>query len=80
MIKVCHITSVHLWDDSRIFHKECCSVAAAGYDTTLLVANGIDDCVNGVKIVNVPIENKGRLQRIAFAGKQMLKKAGQKGD
>ncbi len=75
MIKVCHITSVHRWDDSRIFHKECCSVAAAGYDTTLLVANGIDDCVNGVKIVNVPIENKGRLQRIAFAGKQILKKA-----
>jgi glycosyltransferase involved in cell wall biosynthesis len=75
MIKVCHITSVHRWDDSRIFHKECCSIAAAGYDTTLLVANGIDDCVNGVKIVNVPIENKGRLQRIAFAGKQMLDKA-----
>lgn len=75
MIKVCHITSVHSWDDSRIFHKECCSVAAAGYDTTLLVANGIDAIVNGVKIVNVPIENKGRIQRIAFAGKLMLEKA-----
>jgi glycosyltransferase involved in cell wall biosynthesis len=75
MIKVCHITSVHSWDDSRIFHKECCSVAAAGYDTILLVANGIDGVVNGVKIVNVPIENKGRIQRIAFAGKQMLEKA-----
>jgi glycosyltransferase involved in cell wall biosynthesis len=75
MIKVCHITSVHRWDDSRIFHKECSSIAAAGYDTTLLVANGIDDCINGVKIINVPIENKGRIQRIAFAGKQMLDKA-----
>ncbi len=75
MIKVCHITSVHSWDDSRIFHKECCSVAAAGYDITLLVANGIDGVVNGVKIINVPIENKGRIQRIAFAGKQMLEKA-----
>jgi glycosyltransferase involved in cell wall biosynthesis len=75
MIRVCHITSVHSWDDTRIFHKECCSIAASGYDTVLLVANGIDDVVNGVKVVNVPIENKGRIQRIAFAGKKILDKA-----
>lgn len=75
MVKVCHITSVHSWNDSRIFHKECCSIAAAGYDTTLLVANGVDGFVNGVKIVSVPIEKNGRIQRILFAGKRMLEKA-----
>lgn len=75
MMKVCHITSVHGWNDSRILYKECCSIAAAGYDTTLLVANGIDTVVQGVKIINVPIEKTGRIKRIAFAGKQMLDKA-----
>lgn len=75
MVKICHITSVHSWDDTRIFFKECSSIAAAGYDTTLLVANGVDDFINGVKIVCVPIENKGRLQRILFAGQRMLEKA-----
>lgn len=75
MIKVCHITSVHNWDDSRIFHKECVSIASAGFEVTLLVANGINDIRNGVNIINVPIENKGRLQRFAFAGKKMLEKA-----
>jgi len=75
MIKVCHITSVHSWNDSRIFYKECVSLAKCGYDTTLLIVNGIDEVVEGVKIVNVPFKNNGRLNRIAFTGKVLLKKA-----
>jgi glycosyltransferase involved in cell wall biosynthesis len=75
MTKICHITSVHSWDDSRIFHKECVSLASAGYEVTLLVANGITDVINDVKVINVPIGKKGRLQRFAFAGTKMLEKA-----
>ena len=30
-IRVCHISTVHLCYDVRIFNQECCSLARAGY-------------------------------------------------
>ena len=36
MKRVCHLTSVHSSDDTRVFHKECVSLARAGYDVTLV--------------------------------------------
>ncbi|WP_417665710.1 glycosyltransferase [Pseudidiomarina sp.] len=35
MIKVCHLTSVHHYQDNRIFFKECASLAKAGYQVHL---------------------------------------------
>ncbi len=51
-IKVCHITSAHNSDDIRIFHKECASLAKAGYDT-YLVAKGESREEKGVHVVGV---------------------------
>lgn len=74
-MKVCHITSVHKQDDSRIFHKECRSVAMAGHETVLLVMNGVDAIIENVQIKGVSYTVKGRIRRILFAGKAMINEA-----
>jgi len=50
-LHVAHLTSVHEASDIRIFHKECRSLAAAGYQVSLVVANDRDEMRDGVQIV-----------------------------
>lgn len=74
-IKVCHMTSVHPAKDGRIFHKECTSLAKAGFDVTLVAAGTTDEVCNGVKIVGVPVEKQSRIHRMLRVGKNVYKKA-----
>ena len=63
MKRVCHLTSVHSSDDTRVFHKECVSLARAGYDVTL-VAPGESREEQGVHIVGVGEKPVGTLNRL----------------
>ena len=74
-IHVCHITTIHPSKDVRIFHKECASIANAGYKVTLLVGNGIDELSRGVQIKKVEIQYSGRIERFVKAGKAMYEAA-----
>lgn len=76
MNKVCHLTSVHDRYDGRILEKECVSLANAGYDVTLIVAdNKEDEVYKNVKITSINFHPKNRLDRILHSKEQMLKKA-----
>lgn len=74
-IKIAHLTSVHPRYDTRIFLKECTSLAAHGYSTSLIVADGKgDEQKNNVAIYDVGA-SKGRFDRIRNAPKRVFKKA-----
>ena len=52
--KIVHLTSVHLRYDIRIFQKECISLSKAGFDVTLIVADGKgNEIINDIKIIDV---------------------------
>ena len=76
MVNVCHITTVHQRYDVRILRKECASLAAHGYDVTLLVADDKqNECINDVKIISINYKAKNHIDRILHTKKLILKKA-----
>jgi glycosyltransferase involved in cell wall biosynthesis len=62
---VVHVTSVHPRYDTRIFLKECCSLAKQGYQVTLVVADGLgSEQRHGVAIYDTGKMPWGRVGRI----------------
>lgn len=61
-IRVCHVTSVHPWNDGRIFRKECTSLAKK-YDVFLIAPNVEEKVVNNVHIKGVEL-SPSRIRRI----------------
>ncbi|MEA4892155.1 MAG: glycosyltransferase [Peptococcaceae bacterium] len=74
MVKVCHMSSVHLMFDGRIFHRECCSLAKAGYET-FLVIQGQSQIKCGVNIVGIDAAPSNRIKRILFTARKVYKTA-----
>jgi glycosyltransferase involved in cell wall biosynthesis len=72
---VAHLTSVHPRSDTRIFLKECTSLADHSHSVFLVVADGKgNEEKNGVAIYDVGA-SKGRLDRIRNAPGRVLAKA-----
>jgi glycosyltransferase involved in cell wall biosynthesis len=71
---IVHVTSVHTSGDARVFHKQCCSIAEAGYDTHLVLAGEKDRTVNGVQIHSVP-KASNRILRLLVTTLRVAQKA-----
>lgn len=75
-IKICHITSAHERDDTRIFQKECKSLSSVGYQVYMLVNDSMpSEEVGGVNIISTNIEPKNRLERFIKTKRKMLELA-----
>jgi len=73
MIRVCHISSAHKNTDTRIFHKECVSLAKSGYEV-FLVCQGEDGNREGVNLIGLRTPH-GRRDRILRLTKEAYEKA-----
>lgn len=63
-MKVCHLTSVHDYRDTRILLKECVSLKDAGYDVHLIAPNTENLKYKEVQIIGVQRKKQNRIQRI----------------
>jgi len=73
--KIAHLTCVHRRYDTRIFLKQCTSLAANGFSVSLIVADGKkDEQKNNIAIFDVGA-SKGRLDRIRNAPSRIFQKA-----
>lgn len=70
MAKVVHVTSAHPASDTRVFLKQCRSLAAAGHEVVLVVADAAGDrMVDGVQVrsVGAPRSRRDRMTHRAWA-------------
>lgn len=67
-MNVVHISTVHPTFDGRIFHKECVSLAKAGYNVHLIIGHTKKEKIDGVVIHPLP-KFGNRLDRIRRGNK-----------
>lgn len=75
-MKVCHLTSAHPRYDTRIFLKECRSLASNGFNVSLVVADDLGhEEKEGITIYDVGQSNSGRFGRFTETTRKVYKKA-----
>lgn len=74
-MKVCHMSSAHYLDDIRIFHKECKSLAKAGFETFLVGAGDVNEVRDGVHIISATKKATSRKERMTVTAKAVFEKA-----
>lgn len=74
MFKVAHLTSVHSHMDTRIFVKECATLAVAGFEVHLIAPGAPDALAGDVRLHGVA-KSAGRLARMTGTARAVYKKA-----
>lgn len=65
-MRVVHLTSLHRPDDVRIFLKECCSLARAGFEVHLVAPDASEEMREGVAVHSFEVPGGPRPLRIAL--------------
>ncbi len=73
-MKICHLSSVHIPFDTRIFHKECRSLASEGHEVHLVVRHDRDEIVDGIHIHAIP-PTRNRIRRVLGATLDIYRRA-----
>jgi glycosyltransferase involved in cell wall biosynthesis len=72
--RIVHLTSAHPVWDVRIFHKECRSLARAGYEVIALGNHSCNDIIDGVRLRGLGWSS-GRIQRMTVKLFRMCREA-----
>lgn len=74
-MRVCHLTSVHSHTDTRIFVKECSTLAEKNLEVFLIAPNAPTMNKNGVNIIGVKRDSSSRIKRMLKTTNNIYKKA-----
>jgi glycosyltransferase involved in cell wall biosynthesis len=74
-LRVCHFTSVHRADDTRIFFRECVTLARAGYEVFLVAPDAPSAAINGVQVIGVKGCRGSRLRRMLLTSNAVYRQA-----
>lgn len=73
-IRAVHVSSVHRTFDTRIYHKECLTLSAAGYDVVLVTPHTQHEVRDGIEIRALP-RPRGRLARMVWTAPRAVREA-----
>jgi len=74
-MRVCHLTSVHSYSDTRIFLKECRWLAKAGFEVHLIAPGAPNEIIEGVHVHGIEKNSGNRVNRIIKTTKKLFHKA-----
>lgn len=69
------MTSVHHWSDTRIFYKECSTLAVEGYEVFLVAPVDGSFTEQNVRVIGVGKNNGSRLRRATVAAYRVMREA-----
>lgn len=72
--RVVHVTSVHVWSDTRIFQRMCQGLSKRGWRVSLIASNVPSQVVEGVSVHGVRVP-KSRLLRALVGGYRVVSAA-----
>lgn len=73
--KIVHLSTVHSWQDPRIFLKQCKSLAANGFEVHLITKDGSGEDIEGVKIHKLKKTYSNKLLRMILGARAAWRQA-----